>query len=212
MLRTILVATVALFIGGCASSQNTPAAESGPPELEGRAYAPLKVGASWTYRVWFQGQEGTRTIKIVDARDGYYVDDAGGALKYTDSGVRDRSRYLIHHPLEVGTEWKAVLSASAVENYRIASVGEPCTVDAGRFNDCLVVEGSIKRDEKVTLHSTFTWAKGIGLARIQTEAEIAGQPERVPQTDQSLQAFALDGPGKKKKAAESEEAPDTWTK
>ena len=171
---------LALWSAGCAG---TPRVVERSPSAQD--YAPVQVGDAKTYAVRFQGQTGQRTIRVTGQDGPYFVDDAGGALRHTPEGLRDRQRFLIRHPLEAGRTWKAILSASAVERYRILSVGDACEAHAGRFEDCLVVEASLRRDEKLTLFSRFTWARGVGLVKILTEVEIAGRG-RVPQTEQSL--------------------------
>ncbi|MCB9645515.1 MAG: hypothetical protein H6730_02800 [Deltaproteobacteria bacterium] len=173
-------------------------------------YAPLKVGASWTYAVKFPGQAGERTITILEEKDGYFVDSAGGALRHTPEGLRDQVRFLLRNPLTVGATWKAVVSASAVEHYTLEGVGEPCTAQAGAFTDCLVVAGSIRQDAQHTLHSKFYWARGVGLVKITTALEYQGKIE--PQTEQSLMHYNL--APKAAAPAEGEEAPtdEGWSR
>lgn len=188
--------------------------------VSARDYAPVHVGDAKTYAVRFQGQTGRRTVRVTGQDGAYFVDDAGGALRHTPEGLRDRQRYLIRHPLEAGRTWKAILSASAVERYRIVSVGASCEAHAGRFEDCLVVEASLRRDESLTLFSRFTWARGVGLVKVSTEVEIAGQG-RVPQTEQSLVHVGREGvrptssgdrrDRRHRTEAVSGEEPDTWT-
>jgi hypothetical protein len=168
--------------------------DSSDPESEPSVaeYAALRVGAQRTYAVQFQGQTGRRTITVRGEKDGYYLDDAGGAWALTPEGLRDRDRYLIRRPLAAGTSWSAVQSASAVEHYEIRQVGQPCTVRAGRFDDCLVVESRLRRDASMTLFATWTWVRGVGLARVETRAQIEGQ--MVPQTEQDLVHYDLRAP------------------
>lgn len=161
----------------------------------------------------FQGQTGERTVKIVGQDNGYFVDDQNGHLRHTPEGLRDEQRFLIRKPVVAGNSWKAIVSASAVENYSILSVGDPCTVRAGQFGDCLVVESRLRRDAHVTLFIRFTWAKGVGLVRIETLAEIDGR--RVPQTDQSLLHYGLgaatDAPPPAAPPA-ADDGPNSWTR
>ena len=179
-------------LAGCASQQ-TPKTAAGPSVED---YVPLKVGAARTYAVKFPGQTGKRTITIIKQEDGYFVDDAGGAFRITKDGLRDRARYLIRKPIQEGHSWKAIVSASAVEHYRIISVGQPCRSQAGSFSDCLVVESTVRRDKSMSLRIRWSWAKAIGLAKIETFAEIKDKG-RVPQTEQSLVHYRLDPPDKK---------------
>jgi hypothetical protein len=170
---------VALLLCSCAASSKP----SGP-KLSAQDYAPYAVGSSWTYAINYLGQKGEQTITIVKEEEGYFVDDQQGKFRHTDEGLRDPARYLIRHPIEEGNEWKVILSASSVEHYRITSVGQPCESNAGRFEDCLVVESRNRHSDKMTLLATFVWARGIGLVKIDTESEIGGK--RVPQTNRSL--------------------------
>lgn len=178
------------MLWACASGPRAEPAASDPTEVLAE-YVQLRVGSTRTYQVRFPGQEGKRTVRILGIEDGFIADDQGGALKITSEGLRDRDRYLIRLPLEAGTEWQSVLSASAVERYRIRSVGRPCEVAAGRFQDCLVVESGLRRDAKMSLDVTWTWIRGVGLGRIETRAIVQGVPR--PATLQDLVHFDLDG-------------------
>jgi hypothetical protein len=191
----------ALLLAACATSKQQEAA-SGPSAQD---YAPYQLGASWTYAINYLGQKGQQTITVVKEEEGYFVDDQQGRFRHTDEGLRDATRFLIRNPLEEGNEWKAILSASSVEHYRIIGVGQPCEAQAGRFEDCLVIESKNRRDEKTTLLATFTWARGIGLVKIETEAEIKGKG-RVPQTERSLIHYSLNP------QPASDDGPDTWSK
>lgn len=200
-----------LFAAACAS-----APEPAPEIPDIAAYAPLGVGYAWTYAVRFPGQTGERTVRIVERdAEGYFVDDAGGALRHTSTGLRDRKRYLVKAPLEVGQSWKSVVSASAVERFEILSVGEPCDTKAGRFSDCVRVASSLRRSDEVTLVAEFTWARDIGLVKIETIAEVAGKG-RIPQTEQSLLRYELDGVSGGAEtgavATEEEDAPPEWSR
>jgi hypothetical protein len=186
----------------------TTGKEQGGSKPTSADYAPYKLGASWTYAINYLGQKGEQKITIVKEEEGYFVDDQQGKFRHTQEGLRDPARYLIRHPLEEGNEWKVILSASSVEHYRITSVGKPCESNAGRFEDCLVVESKNRQDDKMTLLATFFWARGIGLVKIETEAEIKGKG-RVPQTERSLIHYSLDP---SKPSGGDEDAPSTWTK
>lgn len=187
---------------GCATTTK----EAGGPSVTAQDYAPYALGASWTYAVNYLGQQDRQTITVVKEEEGYFVDDQQGRFRHTDEGLRDQARYLIRNPIEEGNEWKAILSASSVEHYRISSVGRPCESQAGRFEDCLVVESRNRRDDKMTLLARFTWARGIGLVKIETEAEIKGKG-RIPQTERSLIHYKLTPDPN-----EDEGAPNTWSK
>ena len=189
----------ALLLVACATTKK----EEGAAKLSAQDYAPYALGASWTYDINYLGQKDKQTITVVKEEEGYFVDSQAGKFRHTEEGLRDPARFLIRNPIEEGNEWKAILSASSVEHYRITAVGQPCEAHAGRFQDCLVIESKNRRDENMTLLATFTWARGIGLVKIETEAEIKGK--RVPQTERSLVHYSLTP-----KADEG--APDNWTK
>ncbi|MEM7679329.1 MAG: hypothetical protein AAF449_25430, partial [Myxococcota bacterium] len=129
--------------GGCASSSSSGSAlseeETYQYDVEARDYAPLAVGASWTYETNVLGDrtKGSVQIRIVDKAQGFYRDSAGAEYRHTAGGLRDRIRYLIRNPIKSGKKWKATLSTAAVEHFTIESVGEPCDTQAGRFDDCL---------------------------------------------------------------------------
>ena len=216
----------ASLVGGCASSSSH---SSRSEESLGVApYAPLGTGYEWTYAVKFPGQSGQRTIRILsEDNDGFFVDDSGGAFRVTPAGLRDRRRYLIRTPLEAGRHWSAVVSPYAVEKYEIISVGQPCESLAGRFSDCIVVQSKLRRDDKVSLQGQFTWARGIGLIKIETTAVIKNRGE-VPQTEQNLMSYKLGDlegprhkvtlpkpkplrpPSKSSPKDEDESGPSTW--
>ena len=206
-----LVLTGAL---GCASGAKTKG-QSGPMASE---YAPLVVGAYWTYDVNYPGQQGEMTVKLLSLKDGFFLDDRNGAFQHTMNGLRDRERYLIRHPIKVGTTWKSVVGPSAVEHMEIENVGISCESQAGRFEDCLVVNGRIRRDKNMQLFIRWTWARGVGLVKMETKAEVTGKGE-LPQVSQSLKDYSLKpGEASKSESAPSktsgseDDGPNTWTK
>jgi len=190
---------LALLLASCATTKK----EEVGSKLSSTDYAPYALGASWTYAVNYLGQKAEQKITVVKEEEGYFVDDQQGRFRHTAEGLRDPSRFLIRHPIEEGREWKAILSASSVEHYRIITVGESCESAAGRFQDCLVIESKNRHDEKMTLVARFTWARGIGLVKVETESEIQGKREK--QTERSLIHYSLD-------PKEAEEAPSNWSK
>ena len=200
----LFVLSLAMLVGACAT---TPAAP--PPAPLVSEYAPLKVGASWTYKMRFPGQNGERTITIIDKKNGYFLDSAGGQFQHTAQGLKDPARFILRAPLRPGVVWKAIVSASAVEQYETVSVGEPCQALAGTFSDCVIVKASLRQDAQHTLHIRFAWAKGIGLVKVTTELETAGK--RIPQTEQSLLRYNLSGTGPAKAEA-GDKAPEGWSR
>jgi hypothetical protein len=172
---------------------------------------PLAIGASWTYAMHYPGQDGELTITIVNEKDGYFVDDHKGAFRHTRDGLRDEHRYLIRHPLQAGNAWKTVVSPSAIEHAKILSVGQPCESQAGKFDDCVVVESSLRGDPKHTLYIQWTWAKSVGLVKLETEMDETGKG-RTPMVKQSLIRYALGGQGspKVKTSSAADAPPGGW--
>lgn len=204
--KNSVLALILAFLAACASAQVAEPSD----EATAKDYAPLEIGASWNYEMNYLGQSGEMKVELVAEKDGYVVDNRNGSLKHTEEGLRDKDRYLIRNPLKAGAKWKAVVGPSAVEHAEIVSVGEPCDTKAGRFGDCLVVHGWMRRDDKTTLHIEWTWARGVGLARVETTAEIRGQG-RVPQTRQVLRSYALERASAAEPASlEADGAPSVW--
>jgi hypothetical protein len=75
------------------------------------------------------------------------------------------------------------------ERYQILRAGGACEAPAGAFQNCVQVEGRNRVDEKTTLINTFTFAPGVGLVRIQVEAEQDGR--RIPQTWLELTSYKV---------------------
>lgn len=193
-MRPVLFAlSLSLSLGPLACAGSRSAATG--PRLSAGDYAPYAEGASWVNQANFMGQTSERKVTVLRKKDGFWLDDAGGRFQLTASGLRDPKRYLIQAPIEVGHSWKAVLSVSAVERYRIRSVGKPCQSPAGRFEDCLVVEAKLSRGDKLSLNSRFTWARGVGLVRVETETEAKGG-ELKPQTKIELLRYQLPAQGR----------------
>jgi hypothetical protein len=198
----------------CASS--SAGVNGSDREPKSTDYYPLEIGASWTYNVAYPGQQGEMTVTITGEKDGYFVDDHEGAFRHTHDGLRDKQRYLIRHPLMKGNNWKTIVSASAVEHNEILSVGEKCESAAGSFSDCLVIQSSIRRDKSMTLYLTWTFARDIGLVKLETEAELTGKG-RIPQVKQSLVKYTV-GKGAPaptppvESKSDAEGAPDSWVR
>ena len=242
-----LIATAGVVASGCASSGSSSSddidvgmgrlgagvedrddddddarteAEPSVYDAEARDYAPLAVGASWTYETNVLGDrtKGSVQIRIVDKVEGFYRDSAGAEYRHTANGLRDKIRYLIRNPLKVGGKWKATLSAAAVEHYTIESVGQPCDTRAGRFSDCLVVTAYQRRNDRERQHVRYTWVRSVGLASIVVEGEIAGRG-RFVQSELSLLQYSLKGRGQPRTGAQrgrrrpqtdAEGAPTEW--
>ncbi|MBN1204453.1 MAG: hypothetical protein JXB05_05980 [Myxococcaceae bacterium] len=183
------LALVAAALGwsGCAS--NT-AAEQPPRESEGAGsvadYYPLAVGNSWTYAVNGRSDKQVE-VKILKEEEGFFHDSQGGQLRVDSFGIRDQKRYLLRGPVETGRSWTNVVSVSSTERYQILRAGGPCEAPAGVFQNCVEVEGRNRVDADTTLINTFTFAPGVGIVRIQLDAERGGR--RIPQTWLELTAY-----------------------
>jgi hypothetical protein len=177
----------ALGWGGCASTQ---AAVEEKPRDSARLgdYYPLAVGNTWSYVV--NGRSEKRVdVKILKEEDGFFHDSQGGQLMVDSFGIRDQKRYLLRGPVEPGRTWTNVVSVSSTERYEILQAGVTCESRAGVFQDCVQVEGRNRVDADTTLINTFTFAPGVGLVRIQVEAERAGR--RIPQTWLELTSYQV---------------------
>src|SRR5690606_3545730 len=124
--------------------------------LKADAYYPLAVGNRWTYRAKVLNETTERAVTIVDQADGFYRDTMGGKLMADPYGVRDDRRYLLRTPVRPGHTWTNVVSVSSVEHYQILDVAN-CEVPAGRFKDCVRVEGRNPIDNERALLSRWTF-------------------------------------------------------
>lgn len=209
-MRDMIMAIGGILVGTACATVPEATPERSPGDVE--AYAALSVGAQWRYARTMFAEKDEATIRVVGQDGPYFVDNAGGALRITSRGLRDRHRYLIRTPLYRGARWKTVVSPSAVEHHRIVSVGTPCTVPAGTFDDCLTVETELKRDAKMSLVGTWVWARGVGLVRMETVAIVNGR--RVPQARQALMAYGptLEEAASTTARAEKSAEPGRWHK
>ncbi|MEL7371403.1 MAG: hypothetical protein AAFN74_20950 [Myxococcota bacterium] len=177
-------------------------------DVEARDYAPLAVGANWTYETNVLGDrtKGTVVIRIVDKAKGFYRDSAGAEYRHTAGGLRDRTRFLIRNPIKPGKKWKATLSTASVEHFTIESIGQPCDTSAGRFDDCMVITAYQRRNDRETQHVTYTWVRSVGLAKILVEGEIKGRG-RFRQSELSLVQYSL---SPRRPDVTEEGAPTQW--
>ena len=150
---------------------------------------PSHIDNRWTYEVGLLGEETTQEVRIVGQEGDVFLDDKGGRLTVDAHGVRDDKRYLLRGPIEVGTSWTNVVSVSSIERYRILDAGFTCNVPAGKFDDCVRVEGRNRVDANTTLINELTFAPGVGLVRIETAAEVKGQ--RIPQAKLELTSYEV---------------------
>jgi hypothetical protein len=128
-------------------------------------------------------------VKILKEEEGFFHDSQGGRIMVDSFGIRDEKRYLLRGPVEPGRTWTNVVSVSSTERYQILRAGESCEAPAGVFQGCVQVEARNRVDEQTTLINTFTFAPGVGLVRIQVEAEREGR--RIPQTGLELTSYQV---------------------
>jgi hypothetical protein len=184
---SLALVAVALGWGGCASRKVEVEQQ---PRASGQVadYYPLAVGNRWTYVVNGRAEKLVE-VRILKEEGGFFHDSQGGQLAVDGFGIRDQKRYLLRAPLETGRTWTNVVSVSSTERYQILRTGAPCESPAGVFKDCVQVEGRNRVDSDTTLVNTFTFAPGVGLVRIQVEAEQGGR--RIPQTWLELASFQV---------------------
>lgn len=171
------------------------AATPGGIERPARDYYPLSVGNAWTYDVTSSGRTTPVTVSILRQEDGFFVDSQGAKLTADAFGVRDDRRYLLQEPVQEGHGWKNTVTVSSTEHYRIVSAGKPCEVPAGKFPDCVVVESQNRGTGGVSLVNTLTFARGVGMVRVNVSAVKDGQT--IPQVELALRSFQLAPPPSK---------------
>jgi hypothetical protein len=189
-----------LLLAACAHAATDRAADAGsgaaPPPEPPTAWFPLAVGNSWTWND--RSPSGApdaaprRTVRIVSRdADGFFVDDARGALKAAHGCIQDRVRRLLCTPATLDRAWSSVLSETSTEHYRIVAVGVTTRVAAGTFDGCIVVRARNRAgaDAEVVLETTY--APGVGPVRIETFAEVGGK--RIPQVRAELAAYRIEG-------------------
>ena len=199
VVRMGLGALLVLGPGACANQRaETASSPREEPEAQAQdlsAYYPLAVGNEWTYRI--NGREDkTVAVRITQEQEGYYLDTQGGQLTVDTFGVRDRKRYLLRGPLTDGNQWTNVVSVSSTERYRILQADVPCQTQAGAFASCVRVEASNRVDAETTLINALTFARGVGLVRLELSVAKSSTGERVPQTSLELASYKLQGPGR----------------
>lgn len=182
--RFTVVALLFTLLTGCAKRAGRPDA---PSSVE--SYYPLAVGNRWTYAVEFLGEKRVQEVEILRSENGYFFDNQGGALMLDAYGIRDEKRYLLRSPVIPGRSWDNVVSGSSTERYQVLQAGAPCETRAGRFADCVRVEGRNRVNPETTLVNALTFAAGVGLVRVEVTAEARGR--KIPQTRLELTAYRL---------------------
>ncbi len=193
-------ALLAVLLVGCAHAppgpapSTAPAARPAPPDPT--THFPLAVGNTWTWidRSPQAGGGATtreRTVRIVSRdAEGFYVDDARGALRASHGCVQDRVRRLLCAPFEPDRAWTSVVSATSTERYQIAGLGLTATVPAGTFTDCVLVRARNRAAAGAEVVLETTYAPGVGPVRIETYALIDGR--KVPQVAAELRSYRIE--------------------
>jgi hypothetical protein len=188
------LAGLAVALCACAGAR-APAAPA-PAKAEPADYFPLAVGNSWTYLdespALGPSRGAERTVRIVErTADGYYRDSDRGELRADPDCLHDRVRRLLCAPIEVGTRWASVVSASSTERYEIAAVGEAVVTPAGRFEGCVKVRAHNRAAPATDHVLEITYAPGVGPVKLETFV-VTGS-EVTPQVRAVLQAYRLEG-------------------
>jgi hypothetical protein len=158
-------------------------------------FFPLAVGNQWT---WVDrspragsGEPKERTVRILSRdAEGFYVDDANGALKVAHGCVQDRVRRILCAPLEADRTWTSIVSETSTERYQVAATGVTARVPAGEFTGCVLVRARNRAgpDAEVLLETTY--APGVGPVRIETFALVDGK--KVPQVKAELRSYRIE--------------------
>ncbi len=159
------------------------------PDQDPTHFFPLAVGNQWTWTDSSPqvgaGAPKQRTVRIVSRdADGYYVDDARGALKVAHGCIQDRVRRILCTPFEVDRSWISIVSETSTERYQIAATGLDAVVPAGRFEGCILVRASNRAGDGAEVILETTYAPGVGPVRIETYALLDGR--KVPQVKAEL--------------------------
>ena len=185
-MKWLLLATLA---AGCGMNKSGIAR---PGALSAVDYFCWEPGTLFTYSGEMLGHPEDHEVTIVRRRADGSIEDSTGARFIADRiGVRDNRRYILQNPLVAGHHWENIVSMSAVERYRIVSVGNECATPAGRWQNCVVVESRTKIDGKVDLVNRYTLAPGTGIVQLATSIDRGATIE--PQT--SFQLSRRKAPG-----------------
>jgi len=188
-MRTPCLLAILLLATSCAARLATAPRREAIASSETLArYFPLAIGNRWTWQVRTGNRVERATVRIVDRKRGFFVDDAGGALAFDGEGLRDERRYLVLGPLEPGRTWQSLLEDGTTERYRIAAVGARVAVPAGTFDEVVVVRGTTPVDPRTELEIEWAWAPDVGLIRMASEL-VAADGERIPQRTMELLSF-----------------------
>jgi hypothetical protein len=186
MMRKIAAAILLLCTVACSTGRSL---SSGTGGREAGAYYPLAVGNRWTYQTNLLGEKGERTVEIIKEEDGFFRDSQGGRLTVDGFGIRDDKRYLLRAPLKEGERWSNIVSANTTEHYTVLGADDHCESPAGVFEHCVRVEGRSRIGDGATLVNQLTFARGVGLVRIEVVVEQGGR--QIPQSSLALSDFVV---------------------
>jgi hypothetical protein len=179
---------VALLVACAHAPAPGGSAQGAPAASDPTSYFPLAVGNEWT---WIDlsplaaGEGKKRTVRIVSRdAEGYFVDDAKGALRVAHGCIQDRVRRILCTPFDLDRSWSSVVSETSTEHYQIAATGVTTTVPAGTFDGCILVRARNRAGADVEVILETTYAPGVGPVRIETFAVVNGR--KVPQVRAEL--------------------------
>lgn len=179
---------VLLLVLVLAACKTAPASKAEAPQgAEAAKYYPLAMGNSWTYEV--RGADKRETIRIVGQDGAWFFDDHRGRLRYEADGVRDSDRYLLRSPLAVGAKWTAVENL-IVQRFEVTSMGVSLVTQAGTFTHCVVIRNEQPLPKGGRFVTEWTYAPGVGLARIITST-IGATGKQQEQTRLQLVAYQV---------------------
>jgi hypothetical protein len=193
MFKTIKYLMLSVLVGGCATTQNSTA-PSLTPTLSVKDFQPLTIGTTWKYELTLLGAARAVDISLVKQEGQFTLDSTGAKFAIDQFGLRDDKRYLLRNPLTVGTSWTNVVSVSSIERYQILSAGQPCQEAGQQFDSCVVVLSRNTILEDKALENELTFAKGVGIVRVNTVLVDKGQ--RIPQSSLVLLRFELGEPSR----------------
>ncbi|HVR64668.1 MAG TPA: hypothetical protein VMU50_22365 [Polyangia bacterium] len=160
---------------GCAGGSTAVAPDSPPVPLAAAEYYPLQPGWKWSYDIEKDGQHilafyavvsrsgDTAIVQAGDEQLSYAVTPLGIARK--EGGVI--GDFLIKDPLSPGATWSLAQGKA-----QVVSLGQPATVLAGTFKNCIVVEET--RSEPTRIVRT-TFAPGTGPISVEASVQDGGR-------------------------------------